>query len=119
VANWQFLFFIFVVVSVADYTDVLKKDLETSLGYWGGWTVGMVASVAVLTGVCVLLRWGWRAGLALGVTAALAVNTFGELRTAVTPVLGGPGAFAVAIATALVVCGFTWALLTRLLKLRW
>ena len=112
-ANWQFLLYLFFIVSIADGIESMKRELGASFEYWGSLAMGVLAGAGVLMAVSLLLRWGWRVGLALGLSVSLALNTFAELKTAVVPALGGPGALAVGGATALVVAWIAWALLAR------
>jgi uncharacterized protein (TIGR03067 family) len=119
-SNWQFWLFLFVAIGLLPGGEASRSLVqEPTLDYWGGVVLGGFFGAGILMGLCLLLKWGWRAGLTLGVSMSLALNTFEELKKAITPALGSFGALVVAASTAFVVVLIVGTLLARLLKLRW
>jgi uncharacterized protein (TIGR03067 family) len=117
--NVRFWLAIIILVSIANGMPGMKQDLQEGLGYWGSVVVAglLGAGILMVLGVF-LLKWGWQRSLALGLSMAIAVNTFDEVKRAVTPSLGGPGAIVVSGSTGFVVAFVAVALLSRLLKVR-
>ena len=117
--NWQLWLAIVVFLFWSDAGEPLKEDLKPALGYWGSVAaVGIMGGVILLV-ICLLLRWGWRIGLAFGVMLPFALTTFAEVRKAMVPILHNLGAIAVAAVSAFLVALLTQMVMTWLLKLNW
>ncbi len=117
--NWRMWVVIGLVLGAFNFTADLQKDLAEQLGRGTAVALSIIATAAAVTLICIVLRWGWRAGVVLGVTMAVAINTFGELRRAIEPNLGDLGAILVGGCTGLVVALVISAVLSRLLGWRW
>ena len=108
-----------VVIFALSVPESFKKDLVLGLGYWPGILLsGLIGSVMV-TLACLVLKWGWRAGLIAGVSTSIGLNTFQELQTMLDPTLGPLGTLAVSVSTACVAGMLAVLVLSRLLKVRW
>ena len=97
--------------------DTFHKDLQPFLGYWGSVAAVAGASAALLLGICLLVKWGWRTGLLIGVSFSLMFTTFEEITDALQPKFGALAAIAAAFVPMLCVGMVTWLLLFRLLRL--
>lgn len=114
--NWKMLLVVIFALSVPEG---FKKDLVLSLGYWPGVLVGgLIGSVVVLL-ASMALKWGGRAGLIVGLSTSVGLNTFQELRPVLDPTLGPLGTLAVSVSTSSVAGLLAVLVLSRLLKVRW
>jgi hypothetical protein len=58
--------------------DTFHEDLQPILGFWGGVAAVACAYAALLFGVCLLVKGGWRSGLTVGVSFSLMFTAFEE-----------------------------------------
>ena len=119
VSNWRLWLMLLAVMIIPSITEGLKKDLGSSLGYWPTVVAAGVVGAGVVLVICVLLKLGWRAGLAFGLTLSIALNTFQEVKSAVQPSLGALATVAISVTAACVLGLAVMAVMTRLLKLKW
>lgn len=108
-----------VFVVALGISDAVRQDLGQSLGYWPGLLVTGVLSAVLAMLAAMILKWGWRKGLVLGIVMSTAFHTFEELKTALGPTLGNLGAILVATCTAVVIGMVLTQVVSRLLKVRW
>jgi hypothetical protein len=117
--GWPFWLSVLFLLYLLRNPGNMKKDLEPALGYWGTLTVTGLIGAAMVLVICLVQKWGWRAGLALGLSMSVAVNTFEELRKTLEPTLGSPGAITVSGSTAAVAGLVVGVVMTRLFRLNW
>ncbi len=113
--TWKMLLVAIFALSVQES---FKKDLVLGLGYWPGILLsGLIGSVFVML-ACLALKWGWRAGLIIGLSTSIGLNTFQELRTVLEPILGPLGTLAVSVSTSSVAGLLAVLVLSRILRVR-
>ena len=118
-SNWRLWLMLLAVMIIPSITAGLKNDWGSSLGYWPTVVAaGVVGAGAVLV-ICVLLKLGWRAGLAIGVNLSITLNTFYEVKSAVQASLGALATVAISVTAACVLGMAAMAVMNRLLKLKW
>ena len=108
-----------VVIFALSVPEGFKKDLELNFGYWPGILVSGLIGSALVTLTCLVLKWDWRAGLIVGLSTSIGLNTFQELQMVLDPTLGALGTLAVSVSTSCVAGLLAVTVLSRLLKVRW
>ncbi len=114
--GWRFFALIMSMMIVTNVGKSIKHDLAATLGYWPGVVASGLLSTGVVIALCMVLKWGWRSGLILGLTMSVAINVFEELRQILDPVLAKPLVELVCASTAFAVAMIAGIILTRLLK---
>lgn len=115
---WAQALFIAMVFILTGILTSLKSDLAPLLGSIGAIAVCGLLCVAVVMAVSFFCQWGWRDGLVHGVSLAVGLLTYIDLRKLLEPTLPEIGAVAVAGSSAVMAGLIVSSLLGRILKPR-
>jgi hypothetical protein len=116
VMDWRLVLIVAAWLAGRGARDTFHQDLLPFLGYWDSVAAVAGASAALLLGIRLLVKWGWRTGLTIGVSFSLMFTTFEEIKDALQPKFGALAAIAAAFVPMLCVGIVTWLLLFRLLR---
>jgi hypothetical protein len=74
--DWRLVLIVAAWLAGHGARDRFHKDLQPFLGYWASVAAVAGTSAGLLLGLCLLVKWGWRTGLTIGMSFSLMFTTF-------------------------------------------